>query len=379
MSDGRIEELRTELKSAREAYYNLSQAMSDQEYDAKKDELAKLSPDDEEVVTVGATPPKYSVWEKVAHEIPMGSLSKVNEPEEFKEWVGKTGVVDVDPCFLITYKIDGSSLEAVYEDGKIVRCVTRGDGKIGEDITHNASQIPTLPKEIPPVERKMIVRGEVVMTKSVFEEKYTEEYANPRNTAAGKVRDKKGGGKECQDLTFLAFTLVSDQAPYLEDTRFRILRKMGFHTPDWWTGDSEEVAKWHRKVEDKLRSTLDYEIDGTVVRLNDMAAQKALGDLNMRPRGQVAWKFDPAMGVTRILDVKWQVGNSGRVTPVAVLEPVNVGGVTITNVSLHNLSLFKDLGLWAGCDVLVSRRNDVIPYIEKNLSAEAAEEATAGA
>ena len=379
MSEERIEALRAELKAAKEAYYNLSPVMSDQEFDAKKDELARLSPEDEEVVTVGAAPPKYSVWEKVAHEIPMGSLSKVNETEEFAEWAGKTGLEDADPCFLITYKIDGSSLEAVYENGKLIRCVTRGDGKVGEDITHNASQIPDLPKEIPVHWERVVVRGEVVMPKSVFEAKYAEEYANPRNTAAGKVRDKKGGGRECQDLSFLAFTLMSDSAPATEDLRFRALRKMGFQAPDWWTGDSEAVAKRHRKIEEELRASLDYEIDGTVVRVNDVGVQEAMGALNMRPRGQVAWKFDPAMGVTKVMDVKWQVGNSGRVTPVAVLEPVSVGGVTITNVSLHNLSLFKDLGLWAGCDVLVSRRNDVIPYIEKNLSADAAEEAATNA
>ena len=366
MSDARIAELRGRLKEAREAYYNLSPAMSDQEYDALKDELAALSPDDAEVTAVGADPIKVSVWEKVEHEIPMGSLSKVNEEEEFRQWATGTGA----GSFLITHKIDGSSLEVIYEGGRLLRCVTRGNGKVGEDVTRNASQIPTIPGTIPITHERVVVRGEVMMMKQVFQDHYADQYANPRNTAAGKIRELKGGGADCRNLSFLAFTLMSPSAPGKEHVRFAALKKMGFETP-WWelANGTAEVVRAHTVV-DEGREAIPYEIDGTVVRVDDMTLQAELGDLNMRPRGQMAWKFDPAMGVTKVLDVKWQVGPTGRVTPVAVLEPVEVGGVTIVNVSLHNLSMFKDLGLWAGCEVLISRRNDVIPYVERNLSRE---------
>lgn len=357
------EKLRQELKTARDAYFNLDPVMSDQAYDAKKQRLAEIDPQNEEVTAVGAASPKYSVWEKVAHEIPMGSLSKVNEEDEMVQWAEGS---DAD-TFLITHKIDGSSLEVVYEDGKLVRCVTRGDGKIGEDVTVNAVQIPNLPRKISPPGR-VIVRGEVVMTKPVFQALYSEKYANPRNTAAGKIRDKKGGGKDCKHLRFLAFTVVSDSAPLTEGMRFSTLRDLGFRVPNWVIGSLENVIAWHRGTDDG-RDDIPYEIDGTVVRVNDIPTQEALGDLNMRPRGQMAWKFDPAMGVTKVLGVRWQNGPTGRITPVAILEPVNVGGVTIANVSLHNLSMFRDLGLWEGCEVLISRRNDVIPYIESRLDA----------
>lgn len=366
-----VRALREELRRAREGYYNLSPTMSDQEYDAKKDRLTELCPTDAEVRAVGAAPPAYSVWEKVRHEIPMGSLSKVNSADEFREWAEKAMGMSGEGHLVITHKIDGSSLEVIYEEGRLVRCVTRGDGVVGEDVTHNASQIPGLPKEIPITHERVIVRGEVVMMKEVFGLLYSEQYANPRNTAAGKIRDKKGGGADCANLSFLAFTLMSDSAPDPEIKRFQAMEKMGFEVPWIQMGSVEHMTEMHAKAEDE-RESIPYEIDGTVIRLSGVRSQEELGDHNMRPRGQVAWKFDPAMGITKVLDVKWQVGPTGRITPVASLEPVQVGGVTITSVSLHNISLFQDLALFPGCEVLVSRRNDVIPYIEKNLSLEAA-------
>jgi len=367
MEQDEAEALRQELRRARETYYNLDPVMSDQEYDAKKARLAELCPEDEEVVAVGAAPPKYSVWKKVRHEIPMGSLDKVNTEDEFAEWAGKAG----DGEFLVTHKIDGSSMELVYSGGNLVRCVTRGDGVVGEDVTANVSQIPEVPKTIPIAHEDVVVRGEVVMMKSVFEERYAEKYANPRNTAAGKVRDKKGEGADCANLSLLAYTLMSASAPGRESQRFLVLKRMGFAVPDHAVGDVDAVKAWHAKTGEG-RELIPYEIDGTVVRVEDIVAQEALGDHNMRPRGQRAWKFDPATGITKVTDVRWQVGPTGRITPVASVEPVQVGGVTITSVSLHNIALFRDLGLFPGCEVLVSRRNDVIPYIEKNLGLERA-------
>lgn len=362
-----IEEIRAKRKAARDAYYNLSPAMTDQEYDALGERLRELSPDDEDLAVVGAPPPQLSVWEKVKHEIPMGSLDKVNTESEFEEWVEKTGA----PEFLITHKIDGSSMELVYSEGKLVRCVTRGDGVIGEDVTANVSQIPGVPKTIPVAHEDVIVRGEVVMMKATFEEKYAEKYANPRNTAAGKVRDKKGGGADCANLSLLAYTVMSPSAPKKESQRFRVLERMGFSVPEHGVGDIEAMKAWHKATEGR-RDAIPYEIDGTVVRIEDIVVQEELGDHNMRPRGQRAWKFDPAMGITTVVDVRWQVGPTGRITPVACVEPVSVGGVTITSVSLHNLAMFKDLALSPGCRVLISRRNDVIPYVERNLGLETA-------
>jgi len=168
---------------------------------------------------------------------------------------------------------------------------------------------------------------------------------------------------------------MSATAPDTEENRFKALQAMKFDIPSWTVGHMDDVINAH-KVIDTNREKVPYEIDGTVIRINHIDYQEEMGELNMRPRGQVAWKFDPAMGVTKIIDVRWQIGTSsgGRITPVAQIEPVQIGGVTISSVSLHNLAFFKNLRLWKGCEVLVSRRNDVIPYIERNLSREKLED-----
>lgn len=358
-----LDELREDLRRYREAYYNLDQIVEDSVYDSKLERLRKLAPDDFEVKTVGATPPKLSVWDKVQHKIPMGSLSKANSPMELGEWAGTTGAEE----FLFTHKIDGSSMELVYEKGQLVRCVSRGDGMIGEDVSDNIRLVPDVPAAIP-VTEEVTVRGEVVMTKEVFERVYAAEYANPRNTAAGKVRDKKGGGVDCLNLQFMAYTLMSASAPSKESDRMKVLKKMGFTVPDYGVGTAEDAVLFHASLAAGERDKVPYEIDGTVVRVNDVRAQEALGDLSMRPRGQKAYKFESAKGVTKVVDVRWQVGPTGRITPVASVEPVSIGGVTITSISLHNLAMFRDLALFPGCEVLVERANDVIPYLRENLS-----------
>jgi len=357
----RQEELKKLIREAKTDYYNLTPNVSDQQYDAWVDELSQLSPNDEDVVAIGAAPSQYSVWEKVKHEIPMGSLGKVNSEKELDEWALKSNAKE----WFITHKIDGSSMELVYRGGKLIRCVTRGDGIIGENVTHNISKVPSVPKSISTTD-DITVRGEVVMMKNVFGSKYSEEYANPRNTAAGKVREKKGGGEACKDLEFLAYWVYSENKIKTMQLTMQWLKELGFKVPPYDNGDFSYIKRTYEK-EALSRDNIPYEIDGMVVSISDLELLEEMGSLNGRPKGQIAWKFDPAMRETRVIDIKWQVGNSGRITPVAVVEPVEVGGVTITNISLHNLSLFHDLALCSGDRVLVSRRNDVIPYIEKNL------------
>src|SRR5512135_1148702 len=369
MPEETVEEMRARLKQYQEAYYNLEPAVSDAEYDALAEKIRGIDPAAPELKSVGAPAPTHSVWAKVNHKIPMGSLDKVNTEKEFEEWATKAGATG-ERAFFVTHKIDGSSMELVYEKGALVQCVTRGDGIIGEDVTTNVMKVPNIPKKLPqPI--STVVRGEIVMFKDVFKAFYAEEYANPRNTAAGKVREKKKGGEDCANLSFLAYRLHDSDPPRDMFSMFEMLKLMEFEVPEFLVGDMESM-KMQFMVTKNQRDSIPYEIDGLVVSVNDIQALEELGDLNMRPRGQIAWKFDALMGITRMVGVKWQVGPSGRVTPVAEVEPVEVGGVTITSVSLHNLSLFQDLKLWKGCRVLVSRRNDVIPYIEKNLDLEAA-------
>ena len=374
MTEENLENAKAKLRLWQEAYYNLDPLVPDSEYDALLTWVQTQEPEAIEVKSVGAVVPTHSIWEKVAHDIPMGSLSKANNEAEFIEWAEKIP----SGTWFITHKIDGSSMELVYKAGKLVRCVTRGDGLVGEDVTANIMQVPSVPKKLP-INIDVTVRGEIVMLKDVFRNKYSEEYANPRNTAAGKVRQKRDGGEACKDLEFLAYWLKMgnhlDQPKTMHVT-FMWLQNHGFKTPGGLASVGLETIKDHFSQTAKSRDEIPYEIDGMVISVNNIELMEELGDLNMRPRGQLAWKFDALMGITKMVGVKWQVGPSGRVTPVADIEPVEVGGVTITSVSLHNLSIFNDLKLSFGCRVLISRRNDVIPFLEKNLDLDTDQEGT---
>lgn len=362
----RTEELKSLITQAREEYYNLCPTVSDQQYDAWVDELHRLEPKAPEVTAVGAPAPKFSVWEKTKHEIPMGSLSKANSKEEFEEWAERAKESGAN-SFYITHKIDGLSMELVYKSGKLVRCVTRGDGIIGENVTSNVSQVPSIPKNLPN-EVNLMIRGEIVMMKEMFQKKYASDYANPRNTAAAKVREKRDGGESCKDLNFLAYWMFMDDGiPKTMQLVMQSLRGYGFDVPDGVACSNNEDVKDEYEKATKNRITIPYEIDGMVVSVNDMKILENMGDLNMRPHGQIAWKFEAAAAETKVIDVKWQVGPTGRITPIAILEPIGIGGVTVTNVSLHNIDMFKELALYKECRVLVERRNDVIPYIKTNL------------
>jgi DNA ligase (NAD+) len=295
----------------------------------------------------------------------MGSLSKANSEKEMDEWISKDTSTD---DWFITHKIDGSSMELVYESGELIRCASRGDGIIGEDITLNVSKVPSVPKLLQS-KVNATIRGEIVMTKDMFMTKYANEYANPRNTAAGKIREKKGGGESCQDLEFLAYWLhleYQNDEPETMSSVMDWLDKNGFKVPEHSSGSYGMVKTIYDNTA-MDRKSIPYEIDGMVISFNNIKSLNELGIVNGRPKGQIAWKFDPAMGETKIREIKWQVGNSGQICPVATLLPINIGGVVITRVSLHNLQIFKDLKLYKGCRVLISRRNDVIPYLERVL------------
>lgn len=358
-----IEELRETLKRAREAYYNLEPIMADSEYDSMRDELQKLSPKNPEIQLVGASPPMDSVWHKVKHEIQMGSLNKVNNPEEFEEWANNTR----SKLFCMTHKIDGASLELVYENGALIRGVTRGDGNVGEDITTNIMKIPSIPHSLP-FPDNTTVRGEVVMFKDVFNSRYSDKYANPRNTASAKMREKKNNGKDCENMNFLAYWIKDDKHYESMSDSFRSLNNLGFDTPALSVGSMDDMKQFFLTATEN-RSSVPYDIDGMVVSVLNLDLLESLGNVSMRPKGQIAWKFDSEQAESNILDVVWQVGNTGRVCPVAKIKPVKIGGVTIESVSLHNVKMFRELKLFRGCRVLVSRRNDTIPYIESNLDA----------
>lgn len=358
-----VEQLAERLKKAREAYYNLDPIMSDSEYDSLLEELKKLDPTNKEVVLVGASQLSSSPFTKVKHEIPMGSLNKVNSIEEFKTWALQ---IKSEELF-ISHKIDGLSLGLTYVDGKLTQGLSRGDGIFGEDITHNIIGIKSIPKSInkPGI---CYVRGEVLITKEIFKKCYSNEYANPRNTASAKLREKQC--KDSENLDFRSYYLNSNTKHNKLSDQISELQQLGFKTPILSEITSLDNIEKIYELIGQNRDQIEYDIDGLVISTNSLEELENLGVQNQRPIGAIALKFQSSSKVTRACDIKWQVGPTGRIIPVMIVEPVEIGGVTITRVSLHNLSMFKSLKLFKGCRVLISRVNDVIPYCEKNLDDE---------
>ncbi len=356
------EKLEKAINEARIAYYNLEPTISDDEYDSLLESYKNKFGKNDVYNAVGAKP--TSEWEKVSHEILMGSLDKVNSKDEFVSWCRKFGQ---NTEFLITEKLDGSSLEIVYENGNLVRCVTRGDGDIGQDITLNAIKVNGVVKSIS-LKEKVIVRGEVIMKKSVFMEKYSSQYSNTRNTANGKLIER-GDNSHCSNLEFIAYFMVKfDSDQYKKESQmFNELSSLGFSVPVFVVGDVA-LAVDHFSKTNSIRDMLGHDIDGMVVSVNDSTIKESFGVKDNRPVAQIAWKFESKSVGATITGVKWQVGPTGRITPVATVEPIKIDGVTVTNVSMHNIGMFNALNVGFGDIVRLVRANDVIPYITNKIT-----------
>lgn len=360
MSTTRIKELENKIFKARTEYYNHQPTVSDKVYDAWVDELRTLDPSNKAVTAIGA-PIVPSEWTKAKHQIPMGSLDKVNTPAEFTKWVEDTYP---DGKLLITEKLDGLSIEVIYEDGHLVQAITRGDGDIGEDITVNVVKMGGVHSHL---KHKFTgsLRGEIIMKKSVHKTHFADK-ANPRNAASGTSKRLDGVGVD--KLNILFYQALGDVDFGVEQAQFAWLVDQGLDTPNWWVVKTDDqVNKFWRDYQDTKRDKLDYDIDGLVIRVDDMAKQMALGEKDLRPKGAIAFKFDNEARESIIRDIVWQVGNSGRLTPVATVDPVQLVGATVTRASLYNYSYIEELSLDVGATVLVARANDVIPRIEETI------------
>ena len=354
----RIKKLEKKLQAAQDAYYNDDPIMDDARYDALADELRQLDPKNTVLTAVGAVP--TSALTSVKHEIPMGSQSKVNTEAEFRDWVHKTR----SDKFVLQEKLDGASVELVYKDGLLVQASTRGDGITGEDITHNALKIPNVPNNLHGFTGS--IRGEVIIATAVFDKHLQgDKYKVARNAASGIVR-RITPNKYTKYLKVICFDCVTDTPWRSESIKMQFLKSIGMETVTTKKVGAENAVKWYNHYQDKLRKKLPHEIDGLILKIDDIEEQGSMGILNNRPKGQIAWKFAAEMRETRLLRIEWEIGLTGRLTPVAILEPVKITGVTISKATLHNWSYVKRLGLnTEGSTVLVSRRGDVIPAVEK--------------
>lgn len=353
----RIKELAEKITKARTDYYNGESKRSDKVFDAWVDELKTLDPTNRAVTDIGA-PLAPSEWKKAKHQIPMGSLDKVNQPYELEKWAE----IATGKQLFITEKLDGISIEIIYENGIIKQAITRGDGERGEDITSNVIKMHGIVRRMQS-DFSGSLRGEIIMRKSNHK-KYFADKSNPRNAASGTAKRLDGIGSEHLDVIF--YQAIGDVDFKTEDEQFSWIETQGFQIPNRWVMTNEAfVSKHWRDYQDKFRSDLDYDIDGLVIRINDIDFQQALGDKDMRPKGAIAFKFDNETRESTIRDIVWQVGNSGRLTPVAIVDPVLLVGAMVTRASLYNIAYIEELELDIGASVLVARANDVIPRIEE--------------
>jgi len=376
----RVEKLKREIEKYRYAYHVLDKSLiSDEAHDSLKKELADLEDEFPELVTsdsptqrMGGVP--LDKFKKVRHEKRMLSFNDAFKEEDVRAWferienyLGK----GVKPEFYVELKIDGFAIELVYDNGVLKVGSTRGDGETGENVTENLKTIEAIPLRIESKQR-LIVRGEVFMTKSEFERINKEqkkagkaEYANPRNTAAGTIRQLDPKIAASRKLDALMYSLVSDLGQKRHSGEHEKLRDLGFKTnnkSNLIARSIEEVLKYRDKWE-KEREGLPFQIDGVVVVLNDNNTFEEAGVVGKAPRGAIAYKFEPEEATTIVEEIKVQVGRTGTLTPVAVMRPVHIGGTTVTHATLHNFDQIERLDVRVGDTVIVERAGDVIPQV----------------
>jgi DNA ligase (NAD+) len=395
----RVAELRRQIRTHNYRYYVLSDpVVSDAEYDALMDELRALEAEHPDLVApdsptqrVGGEPAEGFV--KVEHPAPILSLDKASSGEEIHAWWERVSKVlppgAPPPAWVVEPKLDGLTVVLHYEDGLFVLGATRGDGTVGEDVTTNLRTVRTLPLRVPVAPDgprppgRLVVRGEAIMLIEEFEalnrrqaEAEKKLFANPRNAAAGSLRQLDSRITASRPITLLCYAIVPVAAivaatvapdgavPPTQWEALDYLRGLGFPVSEYvarFESLDEVVAYCEGWIE--KRDTVPYEVDGLVIKVDDLATQAAMGMVGRAPRGAVAFKFPGREATTRVLDIGVNVGRTGALTPYAVLEPVRLGGVTIRKATLHNFEDLQRKGIRVGDTVVIRRAGDVIPYV----------------
>lgn len=345
--------------------------VDDATYDAVKKRALEIEMEYPELAKKGASTHVGAAvsdkFKSFAHTVPMLSISDVFDEKEVADWFNKLA----DKEIFIELKVDGLSYAARYENGILVRGLTRGSGAIGEDITQNLKTISDIPKKLSGDYPEIIeVRGEVYMKREDFlalNEESDKKFANPRNAAAGSLRQLNPAVTASRKLSAFAYTYgdLSGRNWSKQSEYFDKLESWGFKTTKDWSAlvhTMEEIQKVYNEVM-LHRAEIPFDIDGLVLKVNDVALQEKMGSRSNSPRWEVAYKFPAAKGITLLKDITVQVGRTGVLTPVAELEPINIGGVLVSRATLHNADEIKRLGLKVGDKVVVQRAGDVIPQI----------------
>jgi DNA ligase (NAD+) len=386
----KIESLREKIRHHEYLYYVVDNPeISDAEFDKLMRQLKDLEAEHPDLVSgdsptqrVGGKPREGFV--KVPHSSPMLSLDNTYSEEELRDWERRvhelSGRKDVD--YVCELKLDGMSLALIYEDGKLVRGITRGDGSVGEDVTLNVRTVRSVPLSIPKEKLKTAgipsdfeVRGELLMPTASFK-KINEErernglptFANPRNFTAGTVRQLDSNITAARRLDYFPYILLQNGRTYFDrhSKTLAALEAAGFKVnPNHKLVRSmDEAWAFIQRWEEK-RDSLPYEIDGIVIKVDRTSLQDELGFTGKAPRWAIAYKYAARAGITKLENVRWQVGRTGKLTPVAELVPVLIGGTTVRNATLHNMDEIERLGVKIGDWVQVERGGDVIPKVAK--------------
>ena len=361
----RVEYLVSELNRHTELYDKGVPEISDKEWDDMYFELASLERQTRYVLPNSPTQNvNYTVVNeltKVQHNHPMLSLDKTKDVEEIKSFLG-------DKEWIVMLKMDGLTCSLLYENGRLVKAETRGDGAVGEDITHNALVIPSIPKRIPYTDR-LVVDGEIICKLDDFKQ-FEGEYKNARNFASGSIRLLDSTECANRNLTFVAWDVIGDchYGKYNGETlwsKLCMLMDFNFHTVPF--------RESYLNVDDAITILREdaafykYPIDGLVFKWNNCAEYESAGKTGHHFRGGMAYKFYDELYETKLTDVEWTMGKTGTLTPTAIFETVQIDGCDISRASLHNISIIKKLGLTNNCTVKISKRNEIIPQVEECL------------
>ncbi len=369
----RMKELVERLREASKAYYaEDKEIMSNFAYDKLCDELAAL---EQETGMVLAGSPTISVGyeavdelPKEAHESPMLSLGKTKDREELKSWLG-------DKEGLLSWKLDGLTIVLTYQNGSLLKAVTRGNGEVGEVITNNAKVFKNIPLRIR-YQGELVLRGEAVITYHDFEEINSRiedidaKYKNPRNLCSGSVRQLNNQITEERNVRFYAFALVKADGVDFGNARekqFAFLKEQGFDVVEFQKVNAENVADAVADYENRVQS-FDIPSDGLVLIYDDIAYGRSLGRTAKFPRDAIAFKWADEIRETVLKEIEWSPSRTGLINPVAIFEPVELEGTTVSRASVHNISILKGLKLGIGDKITVYKANMIIPQIAENLT-----------
>jgi DNA ligase (NAD+) len=336
----------------------------DEAYDDLVRQLTKLDPSNPVLTQLGPSPD--SAGTKVAHAHPMLSLEKAYTDDEIKRWAkGKTGTFAVSP------KLDGVAASLHYDDGKLRLAVTRGDGVHGEDFTANAYLIPDVPNTVP-IRKPFEVRGEIVMDREVFAKRFADDYANTRNLTAGSIKAQNDQDRRrCEHLSFRAYGLYGTPSKSVQ-MDVKALSKLGFQSVPYRFVHAAGIMPAVVGVEGE-RDRADFDTDGAVIRMDDHAAGRSLGNTSHHPKHSIAYKWQTQAEETTVTGAEWSVSRLAIITPVVLMEGVELDGAVVGRATAHNLTQFAGLGLRVGDTIQVKRAGGVIPYIVGNVSQLAAD------